>query len=462
MAAAGVVGRPRNKPATSAVIKPEPLTVALAGQRDLQSFAAILKFLGAESALAAATDADFVAFAPTDDAFDAFAKEMLPGNPNATARDLLQDKYRPMLAHVTASHLAVDDDNDGVFETLAGGDGADGGEKLLVVAAAEKGGSARVSVLPTMAMATKMTNATTDTSTTATAKILREKDLGSAGDLYVIDRVLKPRDVFPSPSAAFKADPELSTFARLVAALTPDIAKSLDKDGAPATIFAPTNAAFAKFLAKAGVTERQVVAQSKKDAAVVAGTLAYHVVPDVALVLDDGGGGGNNNDKIASQAPLLLPTALVIGLTEDDDDDKKEAVLLRVRRVEGGGPLAIGGHGGGGKNATTTTTTTTPIFAGADILYKINTVLAVPGAVVEAEKQQKSSGLGRKLLRTAMRNNVMTNTQRSNIRRAIRGNLDLDRATRKNAKVGQLAVMGRVPQFFLMQSATRGGEALLG
>jgi uncharacterized surface protein with fasciclin (FAS1) repeats len=405
-----------------------PFTTALANQPNLSSFAAVLKFIGADDELTAATDADIIAFAPTNAALDAFAKQMIPSNPKATAKDLLNDKYYALLAHVAASHVAEDDDDDGVYNSF-------GGQKLLVSGDDDDDDNDKAAP-PTVSVVGAPKNA---------AKILREEDLGSAGDIYVVDRVLTPSNVFPTMSAAVKADPELATFGRLVGALAPEIAKSADA-GAPATVFAPSNGAFAKFLASAKLTEAQVLADAALKARVAA-TLAYHVSPGVGL---DGAS--------LAETQWTLPTALVVA---PDGANAKAAPAKTLKVGPGkGGDVAVQA------DLSKATVVGGDIFAGADVVHKVDAVLvpevkaaAAPttkAAPVAAAVANRASS-GRKLLRTAARNNIAANTQRANIRRAMNGSMSVSQATRANNVVGQLATMNRVPNYFLTQSGARGG-----
>jgi len=126
------------------------------------------------------------------------------------------------------------------------------------------------------------------------------------------------------------------------------------------------------------------------------------------------------------------------------------------------------------------------VYAGADIIHKVDAVLvpkvsadaggpapsvadkvaAMPAAAAAnmktaaAAAAPKADSAGRrKLLRTTNRNNIASNTQRANIRRAMSGTLAVDQATALNGRVAALAPVGRVPTYFLTSggSTPRGG-----
>jgi uncharacterized surface protein with fasciclin (FAS1) repeats len=446
----GPVGRPRK--AADPAVKTRPVTAAVAAQADLSSFAAVLKFVGADDELATATDADLIVYAPTNAALDAFAKEMT-GNAKATAKDLLQPQYMPLLTHVVASHVTEDDDDDGVYVSF-------GGQKLLAVEAdddddSKKAGAAKyegtVTVLP---------------SKKVSANILREEDLGGAGDLYVVDRVLKPDDVFATPTEAFKADPELATFGRLVKALAPELVQRADA-GAPGTAFIPTPAAFAKFLAAANLTEAGILAGSPELKATVTGTLAYHVVPGVGL----------DTDSLAD-SDWTLKTALVVGPEPRNSSDKLTAAdvvkTLKVAKVAKAGEAPVV------QADLSKAKVTSQVYAGSEVLHKVDAVL-VPavGAPGQANKSMTPpqvklpavaaaavktvapavAGSGRKLMRATARNNIAANTQRANIRRAMSGSMSVAEATNLNSRVAAMAPVGRIPAYFLTSGAStrRGG-----
>jgi uncharacterized surface protein with fasciclin (FAS1) repeats len=420
-----------------------PVTSAVAAHPDLSTFAAVLEFVGAEQTLAAATDADLIVYAPTNQAFDAFAKEMT-GRANATGKDLLQPQYLPLLAHVASSHVTDDDDDDGVYKSI-------GGQALLLVDGDDQdhknATAAAVEVLP---------------SKKVRARLLREEDLGSAGDLYVVDRVLRPDDVYATPSAALKADPELAAFGRLLEALAPKIVQSGDK-GAPATVFVPTKAALGKFLASAGLTEAKVLAASPAVKAQVTGTLAYHVVPGVGL----------NVDSLRGD-DWTLQTALVVGAPPPPGSKVPTAAdavrTLRVAKVSrDGAPIVVQGDLSKAK-----VTASSQVYAGAMVIQKVDNVLvpAVGGAAAAAAKPAQATPTttttttaaagGRKLLRTAMRNNIAANTQRANIRRAMSGSISVQQATALNNRVAALAPVGRVPAYFLTSGAQAPGGIWMG
>lgn len=435
-----VAGIPR-KPANPAA-KTESFTAALSDQPDLSSFRALLKFIGADDELTAATDADIIVFAPTNAALDAFAKEMT-GDAKATAKDLLQEKYVPLLAHVASAHVTEDDDDNGIYNAL-------GGQTLLVSGSGDD--AERVAMLP---------------SNKSTANILREEDLGEAGDLYVIDRVLKPDDVYASPADAFKADPELATYGRLVTALAPELVSSVNA-GAPSTVFVPTSAALNKYLTSAGLTEAKLLAASPDVKAQATGTLVYHVVPGIAL----------DTESLVAGGDWKLDTTLVVGPKPSGAKfDPADVVKTLKASSTKDGAVIVQGDLSKAKAGS-------QVYAGADVFHKIDNVLVpsvkegtaakkpsdkvVAGVASANNKAAVVAGVaaaapvpmastGRKLMRSAARNNMVRNTQRANIRRAMNGTISVAQATRANNNVAALAPYGRVPNFFLTQSGTRGG-----
>jgi uncharacterized surface protein with fasciclin (FAS1) repeats len=443
----GPVGRPRK--AADPAVKTKPVTAAVAAQADLSSFAAVLKFVGADDELAAATDADIIVYAPTNAALDAFAKEMT-GNANATAKDLLQPQYMPLLTHVVASHVTEDDDDDGVYKSF-------GGQALLAADAEDDDDKKGPKYEGTV---------TTLPSKKVTANILREEDLGEAGDLYVIDRVLKPDDVFATPTEAFKADPELATFGRLAKALAPELVQRADA-GAPGTAFIPTTAAFNKFLAAANLTEAKILANPDLKATVT-GTLVYHVVPGVGL----------DTDSLAD-SDWTLKTALVVGPEPRSSSDKLTAAdvvkTLKVAKVAKAGEAPVV------QADLSKAKVTSQVYAGSEVLHKVDAVLVPavgapgqanksmtppqvkpPAAAVAAAVKTVAPAVaasGRKLMRATARNNIAMNTQRSNIRRAMNGSMSVAQATNLNSRVAALAPIGRVPNYFLTAGSVnrRGG-----
>jgi len=243
---------------------------------DLSSFSAMLDFCGASKALAVSTEADVIVFAPNNAAMDAFAAQVT-GDPKATfSKALLRAEYAPLLARIALEHVTEDDDDDGMCTTLGrqallvtGNDGADDDDDSKK---ADK----------------KLPRVTTMPSKKMTATILREQDLGDAGDLYVVDCVL---------------------------------------------------------------------------------------VPDALL-------------------NILKPTTAKV---------------------------------------------------------------AVPAAAAAAAAAPKKTTGGRKLLRTSSRNNIIANTQRANIRRAMIGSTSVAQAALMNNNVARLAPLGSVPDYFLTSSATNTG-----
>lgn len=479
-----VIGRPRK--AADPAAKTESITKALSGQPDLSTFAAALKFVGADDEFAAATNADVIVYAPTNAAFDAFAKEMMPGNSKATGKDLLQPQYLPLLTHVLASHVTEDDDNDGVYRSFANGqallleaDDAGAGEgdddgygdddgpseaNNNSTAAPEPSSPEQspeylgtVQVLP---------------SKKVSANLVRELDLGDAGDIYVVDRVLTPDNVYATPTAAFRADPELATYGRLIKALAPEVVRRAD-GGAPATAFVPTSNAMAKYLSSAGLTEAKVLSGSPELKASVTGTLVYHVVPGIGL-----------DTAALAGSDWTLKTALVVGPApaRASGDKLSAADVVKTLKV----PKAVrpadavvveGDLGSKGKVLS-------QVYAGSEVIHKVDAVLVpsvgggagsgaakqTPTATLPASSSKptaaavapRSSSSGRKLLRSATRNNIAANTQRANIRRAMSGSLTVGEATALNGRVAALAPIGSIPTYFLTSGASNGGGAFYG
>jgi hypothetical protein len=403
----------------------------------------VLNFVGVADELTVATDADVVVYAPTNAAMDAFAKE-LTGNPKATAKDLLQPQYFPVLAHVVASHITDDDDDDGVYKSFGGqsllaveaddGDADDDSTKKAGSAAAAAKYEGTVAVLPSKKI---------------TANILREEDLGDSGDLYVIDRVLKPDDVFLTPAQAFKADPELSTYYRLITTLAPEFAKAVN-DANAGTTFAPTNAAIDKYLASIGLTEAKLLAANvdPKVKARAIGTLLYHFSPGVGLDAD-----------WLAQGDWTLPTALVVGPGKPADGKLgKDDVVKTLKAGKNVGKNVVKGDLSSAKMLK-------QVYAGADVIHKVDAVLvpdvggggagAASAFKAPTPKVPSTSTAGRKLLRSASpRNQMLRMAQRAAIVRAFAAVKDVERARMEyNAYARSHPT---VPKYYLSPDGTGG------
>ncbi|RZJ12377.1 MAG: fasciclin domain-containing protein [Rubrivivax sp.] len=97
------------------------------------------------------------------------------------------------------------------------------------------------------------------------------------GVIHVVDRVLLPAD--KTVVATAQATPDLSILVEAVAAA--GLVDTLNGNG-PFTVFAPTNAAFAKLLVELGATKDQLLANK----ALLTQVLTYHVVPGRVLKAD--------------------------------------------------------------------------------------------------------------------------------------------------------------------------------
>ncbi|MFG6464520.1 fasciclin domain-containing protein [Roseateles sp. DXS20W] len=97
------------------------------------------------------------------------------------------------------------------------------------------------------------------------------------GVIHVVDRVLLPAD--KTIVATAQATPDFSILVEAVVAA--GLVDTLNGTG-PFTVFAPTNAAFAKLLTELGVTKAQLLA----DKALLTQVLTYHVLPARVLKAD--------------------------------------------------------------------------------------------------------------------------------------------------------------------------------
>lgn len=102
------------------------------------------------------------------------------------------------------------------------------------------------------------------------ARITATDVMASNGVIHVIDRVLLPANKTIVSTA--QSLPDFSILVEAVVAA--DLVNTLNAAG-PYTVFAPTNAAFAKLLAELGVTKEQLLANKP----LLTQVLTYHVLP---------------------------------------------------------------------------------------------------------------------------------------------------------------------------------------
>jgi len=223
----------------------DPTVVGVA-QRDSQ-FSVLV-----EAVTAAGLDATlsgtgpFTVFAPTNDAFTALLAEL-----GVTKAQLLADKATltaVLQYHVIAGHVAKADVPLGKpVKPLQGGifkvDSAGGG---LVIT---DGRNRQAHITATDVMA-------------------------SNGLVHVVDKVLLPAN--KTIVATAQAVPDFSILVEAVVAA--GLVDTLNGTG-PFTVFAPTNAAFAKLLTELGVTKDQLLANK----ALLTQVLTYHVLPSLVL-----------------------------------------------------------------------------------------------------------------------------------------------------------------------------------
>ncbi|MDL5031559.1 fasciclin domain-containing protein [Pelomonas sp. APW6] len=109
------------------------------------------------------------------------------------------------------------------------------------------------------------------------ARILATDVMASNGVVHVIDKVLLPAN--KTLVATAQSLPDFSILVEAVVAA--GLVDTLNGNG-PFTVFAPTNAAFAKLLAELGVSKEQLLA----DKALLTQVLTYHVLPGRVLKAD--------------------------------------------------------------------------------------------------------------------------------------------------------------------------------
>lgn len=110
-----------------------------------------------------------------------------------------------------------------------------------------------------------------------TAKITATDVMATNGLVHAIDKVLLPANKTVVETA--QALPDFSLLVEAVVAA--DLTATLNGTG-PFTVFAPTNAAFAKLLAELGLTKDQLLANKP----LLTKVLTYHVVPGRVLKAD--------------------------------------------------------------------------------------------------------------------------------------------------------------------------------
>lgn len=191
----------------------------------------------------------FTLFAPTDEAFTALLAELALSKAQLLAdKALLQQvlQYHVLSGEVlkTAVPLgkAITPLQGGIFKVDARG------SDLIVTDGRNR--SARI-----------------------TATDLRARN----GVIHVVDRVLLPAD--KTLVATAQAAPDFSILVEAVVAA--DLVGTLNGTG-PFTVFAPTNAAFAKLLGELGLTKEQLLANKT----LLTQVLTYHVVPGRVLKAD--------------------------------------------------------------------------------------------------------------------------------------------------------------------------------
>ena len=188
----------------------------------------------------------FTVFAPTDDAFTALLAEL-----GMTKQQLLADKallrtvlqYHVLGAQVPKASVPV-------------------GKAITTL----QGGIFKIDSTPGGLVVTDGRN--------RQARILATDVMASNGVVHVIDKVLLPAN--RTIVATAQALPDFSILVEAVAAA--GLVDALNGAG-PYTVFAPTNAAFAKLLAELGVSKEQLLANK----ALLTQVLTYHVVPGRVL-----------------------------------------------------------------------------------------------------------------------------------------------------------------------------------
>lgn len=227
---------------------PEPNVVEVA-QRDPQFSILAEAVVAAELAPALSGPGPLTVFAPTDAAFAALLTEL-----GVSKAQLLADK--PLLRAVLQYH---------VLSANVPSSAVPLGKPVTPL----QGGIFKVDKVGTGLVITDGRN--------RQARITATDVMASNGVIHVIDRVLLPAD--KTLVATAQALPDFSILVEAVVAA--DLVNTLNANG-PFTVFAPTNAAFAKLLAELGVTKEQLLANKP----LLTQVLTYHVLPARVLKAD--------------------------------------------------------------------------------------------------------------------------------------------------------------------------------
>jgi len=249
---------------------------------------AALEATGLDSVLAD-TDAEFTVFAPTDDAFALLGQD--------TIDTLLADTdtlSNILLNHVIAGPAVLQD----AAVTVAQSD-----NNLVEVA-----NEAQV------ALSLSGSNLFVNKSAVSTTDVMADN-----GVIHVIDQVILP---IPAPN---DADDRFET---LVTALTTaDLVSTLDDETATFTVFAPTDAAFAKI-------PEPVLSALLADVDALSGVLLQHVVPDDEIgVLNAYAANGANLNTVAMED---VSVALVNFAATMDSEASEVAYDAANQRLVGG------------------------------------------------------------------------------------------------------------------------------
>ena len=220
---------------------PEPNVVEVA-QGDPQFSILAEAVVAADLAPALSGPGPLTVFAPTDAAFAALLSEL-----GVTKAQLLADKtllrtvlqYHVLSANVPSSAVPL-------------------GKPVTPL----QGGIFKVDKVGTGLVITDGRN--------RQARITATDVMASNGVIHVIDRVLLPAN--KTIVATAQSLPDFSILVEAVVAA--DLVNTLNAAG-PYTVFAPTNAAFAKLLAELGVTKEQLLANKP----LLTQVLTYHVLP---------------------------------------------------------------------------------------------------------------------------------------------------------------------------------------
>jgi transforming growth factor-beta-induced protein len=236
-------------------------------QPSIFAYVRILPFLSTlEAAVRAADlvkplrdDGNLTVFAPTDEAFGELLSEL-----NLTAEQLLANK--PLLTQVLTYHvlasrvLAQQIRDDASAATLQG----------QSVTFDVTGNGNRRSIEITDARGRK-------------ANVILANIKARNGVVHLIDRVILPKDMTaPAPKTIVEIAVGNNDFSTLVAAVQAAGLVDVLNGPGPFTVFAPTNAAFAKLLSDLNVTAAQLLANKP----LLTQVLTYHVLPGRTLAAD--------------------------------------------------------------------------------------------------------------------------------------------------------------------------------